>query len=89
MGPVNPVYIIGAGGMGRETLDVYRDAGREAEVAGFVVEDRYWQPGTVVNGKPVHRWSELAGCRRGRPRGASWPAEPGLANRRLADLIGL
>jgi sugar O-acyltransferase (sialic acid O-acetyltransferase NeuD family) len=61
MGTVNPVYIIGAGGFGRETLNLYRDAGREAEVAGFVVEDEYWQSGQIVNGKPVFRWSEVAG----------------------------
>jgi sugar O-acyltransferase (sialic acid O-acetyltransferase NeuD family) len=65
MGHVSRVCIVGAGGFGRETLNVYRDAGREAEVAGFVVEDRYWQRDQVVNGKPVFPWSELA----------SWPEE--------------
>jgi len=61
MGTVNPVYIIGAGGFGRETLNLYRDAGREAEIAGFVVEDAYWQRGQVVNGQPVFPWSEIGG----------------------------
>lgn len=64
MGSMTPVYIIGAGGFGRETLNLYRDAGREAEVAGFVVEDAYWQRDQIVNGKPVFAWSELAGWSR-------------------------
>ena len=65
MGQVSRVYIVGAGGFGRETLNVYRDAGREAEVAGFVVEERYWTRDQVVNGKPVLPWSAIAG----------WPKE--------------
>ncbi len=36
MGTLGQVWIIGAGGFGRETLNVYRDAGREGEVAGFL-----------------------------------------------------
>lgn len=77
MGTVKPVYIIGAGGFGRETLNVYRDAGREKEVAGFVVEDRYWEQDQVVNGKPVFRWSEIAGW----PREARFVAAIGSAER--------
>lgn len=77
MGTVNPVYIIGAGGFGRETLNVYRDAGREKEVAGFVVEDRYWERDQMVNGKPVFRWSEIAGW----PREARFVAAIGSAER--------
>ena len=59
MGQVSRVCIVGAGGFGRETLNVYRDAGRDAEVAGFVVEDGYWQRDQAVNGKPVFPWSDL------------------------------
>jgi len=77
MGTVNPVYIIGAGGFGRETLNLYRDAGREAEVAGFVVEDQYWQKGQVANGKPVFAWSEIAAW----PRQARFVAAIGSAGR--------
>ena len=60
MGQVSRVCIVGAGGFGRETLNVYRDAGREAEVTGFVVEEPYWAPGQIVNGKPVFPWSRIA-----------------------------
>jgi sugar O-acyltransferase (sialic acid O-acetyltransferase NeuD family) len=82
MGTVNPVYIIGAGGFGRETLNVYRDAGREAEVAGFVVEDAYWKPGQEANGKPVFAWSAIAGW----PKHARFVAAIGSATRgRLID----
>ena len=82
MGTVNPVYIIGAGGFGRETLNLYRDAGREREVAGFVVEDQYWQHGQVVNGQPVFPWSEIAGW----PKTARFVAAIGSASRgRLID----
>ena len=77
MGSLNPVYIIGAGGFGRETLNVYRDAQREREVAGFVVEDRFWSAGQIVNGKPVFRWSDLAGW----PRSARFVAAIGSAER--------
>jgi len=82
MGTVNPVYIIGAGGFGRETLTVYRDAGREAEVAGFVVEDAYFTPDQVVNGKKLFAWSAIAGW----PKGARFVAAIGSAARgRLID----
>jgi sugar O-acyltransferase (sialic acid O-acetyltransferase NeuD family) len=84
MGTVNPVYIIGAGGFGRETLNVYRDAGRDAEVAGFLVEDAYFTPGQVVNGKPVFAFSALAGW----PKTARFVAAIGSAARgRLIDEV--
>ena len=58
MGSIGGVWIVGAGGFGRETLNVYRDAGREAEVAGFLEE--HCEPGgRLVNGKPVQDWSLL------------------------------
>jgi len=82
MGTVNPIYIIGAGGFGRETLNLYRDAGREAEVAGFVVEDQYWQRGQIVNGQPVFPWSLIASW----PKQARFVAAIGSAGRgRLVD----
>lgn len=64
MGALGPVWIIGAGGFGRETLNVYRDAGREHEVAGFL-EEHCASPGRLVNGKPVQDWSTLATLPRG------------------------
>jgi sugar O-acyltransferase (sialic acid O-acetyltransferase NeuD family) len=58
VGEVGKVWIVGAGGFGRETLNVYRDAGREAEVAGFL-EEHCSDPGRPLNGKPVYDWSLL------------------------------
>jgi len=57
MGRVGGVWIIGAGGFARETLNVYLDAGRGEEVGGFLEEKA--EKGRVVNGKPVKDWSEL------------------------------
>jgi len=59
VGTLGPVWIIGAGGFGRETLNVYLDAGRGAEVAGFL-EEHCTEPGRLLNGKPVQDWSHLA-----------------------------
>jgi len=59
MGSLGPVWIIGAGGFGRETLNVYRDAGRAGEVAGFL-EEGCAEPGRLINEKPVQDWSTLA-----------------------------
>lgn len=50
------VVIIGAGGFGREVLDIF-DAcnanGESYEVLGFIVDPEYASPGTIVNDKPV------------------------------------
>lgn len=74
-------WIIGAGGFARETLTVYRDAGRDAEVAGFL-EERCASPGTLINGKPVQDWSTLAAL----PRDVRLIAAIGSAARgRLID----
>lgn len=78
MGQVSRVYIIGAGGFGRETLNLYRDAGREAEVGGFVVEERYWERDQVVNGKPVFPWPAIAGW----PKDTRFVVAIGSAERR-------
>lgn len=50
------VVIIGAGGFGREILDVFDACNRQAlkyEVVGYIVEPEYASPGAVVNGKPI------------------------------------
>lgn len=57
MGRVGSVWIIGAGGFARETLNVFRDAGRGDEVGGFLEEKA--EPGRIVNDKPVKDWSTL------------------------------
>jgi sugar O-acyltransferase (sialic acid O-acetyltransferase NeuD family) len=46
------VYILGAGGFGREVLNIYIDCGREKEVAGFL-EENCKRRGEIINGKPV------------------------------------
>ena len=33
------VFVLGAGGMARETLDVYSDLGREKDMLGFLEEN--------------------------------------------------
>jgi len=60
MGEVTPLYIAGAGGMGREALAVLRALGRAREVAGFVVEDAFAGSTERVGDLPVHRWSRVA-----------------------------
>jgi sugar O-acyltransferase (sialic acid O-acetyltransferase NeuD family) len=52
------VFIVGAGGFARETFDVYIDAGREAEVAGFL-EEGCKKDGTLLNGRVLHDISFL------------------------------
>jgi sugar O-acyltransferase (sialic acid O-acetyltransferase NeuD family) len=47
------IYIIGAGGFGREVLNIYIDLGREEEVAGFLMENCD-KPGAKINEKPLH-----------------------------------
>jgi sugar O-acyltransferase (sialic acid O-acetyltransferase NeuD family) len=53
---VQQLAIIGAGGFGREVLDLVEsanDAGADYEVLGFIVDPVFARPGTMVNGKPV------------------------------------
>lgn len=57
MGRVGNVWIIGAGGFARETLNVYLDAGRGDEVGGFLEEKA--ESGRTINDKPVKDWSAL------------------------------
>ncbi len=50
------VVIIGAGGFGREVLDVFdavNDRKALYQVIGFIVDPQYAQAGTLVNDKPV------------------------------------
>jgi sugar O-acyltransferase (sialic acid O-acetyltransferase NeuD family) len=50
------IVIIGAGGFGRELLDILdacNAAGQDYGVLGYVVDSQYSLPGTVVNSKPV------------------------------------
>ena len=50
------VVIIGAGGFGREVLDVF-DAINEVqptyEICGYIVESQYGEPGTLINDRPI------------------------------------
>ena len=52
---IAPIAIYGAGGLGRELLQVLRDIGTPC--AGFVVDPRYAAP-DAVDGVPVHRSAE-------------------------------
>ena len=60
MGPLAPLYIGGAGGMGREALTLLRAADREREVSGFVVDDAFAGAAGAVEGLPVRPWSAIA-----------------------------
>lgn len=51
-------FILGAGGMARETLDLYIDLGRGNDILGFL-EENCKNAGLVLNGKPVHDISLL------------------------------
>jgi sugar O-acyltransferase (sialic acid O-acetyltransferase NeuD family) len=46
------IYILGAGGFARETLNIYADSGKENEVVGFL-EDNCQRKGELLNGKPI------------------------------------
>jgi sugar O-acyltransferase (sialic acid O-acetyltransferase NeuD family) len=52
------IYILGAGGFGREVLCLYHDLGRAQDVAGFL-EEHCQQPGRLINEKPVQDVSVL------------------------------
>lgn len=48
--------IIGAGASAREVLDIIeacKDAGQKCEMLGYLVENRYGLPGTLINDKPI------------------------------------
>ncbi len=65
MGKLGPLYIVGAGGMGRETLDACRALGRVSEVTAFVVEDEHLRGAQPVSGVSVLAWSAVAPKARG------------------------
>ena len=52
------VFILGAGGMARESFDVYIDLGKETDVLGFL-EENCKREGELLNGKPIHDISYL------------------------------
>jgi sugar O-acyltransferase (sialic acid O-acetyltransferase NeuD family) len=50
------VVIIGAGGFGRELLDVFDACNQDKnqyDVLGFIVQKEYAQPGSIVNDRPI------------------------------------
>ena len=50
------VVIIGAGGFGREVLDIFEarnQAGDQIDILGFIVDAQYGTPGRLVNGFPI------------------------------------
>ena len=50
------IAIIGAGGFGREVLDMFYTLNQEQnnfEVLGFIVQKQYGEPGTIVNELPI------------------------------------
>ncbi len=63
MGQLGPLYIVGAGRMAHEALDIYRALGREREVTGFVVDDDFvGRAATAARPVlPVVPWSKVAG----------------------------
>lgn len=54
----NKVFILGAGGFGREILNIFIDLGRIDDVLGFM-EENCQRKGQLVNGKPVYDISKL------------------------------
>lgn len=52
------IYILGAGGFGREVLSLLTDLGRENKVQGFL-EENCERKGELINGKPVYDLSIL------------------------------
>ena len=58
------VVIIGAGGFAREVLDICEACNQKKptyEVMGFIVDQQYGSPGTLINGKPIlgeYSWLE-------------------------------
>ncbi|MCL2116609.1 MAG: acetyltransferase [Methanobrevibacter sp.] len=52
------VFILGAGGFGREILDFFTDLGREKDVLGFLDENSQIK-GEIINNKTVYHTSQL------------------------------
>jgi len=50
------VVILGAGGFGREVADLIEQCNRQGglyEFEGWIVDSKYGDPGTIINGKPI------------------------------------
>jgi len=52
------VFIVGAGGLARETLSMYVDLGREKDICGFL-EENCKREGEILLGKPLYDISYL------------------------------
>jgi len=52
------VFILGAGGFGKEILDFYQDLGREKDILGFLDENPEIE-GNILNNKPIYSISKL------------------------------
>ena len=52
------VFILGAGGFARETLDIYIDLGKEKSIKGFL-EENCQRKGEILNGKKILDISHL------------------------------
>lgn len=52
------VFILGAGGFGREIFNIFIDLNRKDDVLGFM-EENCKQEGQLINGKPVYDVSKL------------------------------
>lgn len=61
------IFIIGAGGFGREILDIFTDLGRENDVRGFL-EENCNREGELIHGKPVYDFSILEDVNRNETR---------------------
>jgi sugar O-acyltransferase (sialic acid O-acetyltransferase NeuD family) len=57
------IYILGAGGLARETFNIYIDLNRENDVLGFL-EDNCRIKGEFLNGKPINDMTILDGSDR-------------------------
>jgi sugar O-acyltransferase (sialic acid O-acetyltransferase NeuD family) len=53
---LKPIVIIGAGGFAREvldTIDALNDEKPQFEMIGYIVDEQYGTPGTIINDKPI------------------------------------
>lgn len=52
------IFILGAGGFGREVLNIFTDLSRNSDVLGFL-EENCQREGELINKKPIHDLSKL------------------------------
>jgi len=77
------IYILGAGGFARETLNIFIDLGRKDEVVGFL-EDNCRRRGELLNGKTIDDTSVLINLDRDKMKlicGIGTPLRKGLIER--------